>query len=74
MLTLFTIPKPFQGHIGMIQRNATQSWLQLQRACEIVLVGDEGGTGLCFDQSYGFGACYIRHFWEIGDETDANGC
>ena len=27
MLTIFTIPKPFIGHIGVIQRNAIMSWL-----------------------------------------------
>ena len=25
MITLFTLPKPFLGHIGMIQRNAIQA-------------------------------------------------
>ncbi len=29
MLTLFTIPKPFAGHIGLIQRNAIASWTLL---------------------------------------------
>ncbi len=43
-LTLFTIPKPFQGHINTIQRNAIQSWLQLRPACEIILMGDDEGT------------------------------
>jgi hypothetical protein len=44
MLTLFTIPKPFKGHIAIIQRNAIQSWLQLRPACEIILLGDDPGT------------------------------
>ena len=26
MLTIFTTPKPFRGHIGIIQRNALKSW------------------------------------------------
>ncbi|GAG41446.1 unnamed protein product, partial [marine sediment metagenome] len=43
MLTLFAIPKPFGGHIGMIQINAIQSWLQLRPPCEIILFGDEKG-------------------------------
>ena len=43
MLTIFTIPKPFQGHIGIIQRNAIQSWLKLQPKCDIILFGDEEG-------------------------------
>lgn len=44
MLTIFTIPKPFKGHINIIQRNAIQSWLQLQPKCEIILFGNEEGT------------------------------
>ena len=44
MLTLFTIPKPFRGHIATIQRNAIQSWLQLQPACQIILFGDDAGV------------------------------
>ena len=43
MLTIFTIPKPFAGHIGVIQRNAIMSWLALIPACEIILFGDEPG-------------------------------
>lgn len=43
-VTLFTIPKPFRGHIGIIQRNAIQSWLRLRPACEIILFGDDEGT------------------------------
>jgi len=41
MLTLFTIPKSFQGHIAIIQRNAIQSWLQVHPECEIILLGDD---------------------------------
>jgi hypothetical protein len=44
MLTIFTVPKPFRGHIGNIQRNAIQSWLQLRPACEVILFGDDEGT------------------------------
>ena len=44
MLTIFTIPKPFRGHIGIIQRNAIQSWRSLRPECEIILFGDEEGT------------------------------
>ena len=43
MLTIFTIPKPFIGHIGVIQRNAIISWLHLVPECEIILFGDEPG-------------------------------
>lgn len=43
-ISLFTIPKPFQGHIGMIQRNAIASWTQLQPKPEILVFGNEVGT------------------------------
>jgi hypothetical protein len=43
MLTIFSIPKPFQGHIAIIQENAIASWVRLRPACEIVLCGDETG-------------------------------
>lgn len=39
MLTIFTVPKPFEGHIGVIQRNAIRSWTLLEPACQIVLCG-----------------------------------
>lgn len=44
MLTIFTIPKPFHGHIDVIQRNAIRSWLQLGSACEVILFGNDEGT------------------------------
>lgn len=44
MLTLFTIPKPFRGHFGDIQRNAIESWRALRPSLQIVLVGDEEGV------------------------------
>jgi hypothetical protein len=43
MLTIFTAPKPFEGHIGVIQRNAIGSWRQLGAEVEILLVGEERG-------------------------------
>lgn len=43
MLTIFTIPKPFVGHIDVIQRNAIKSWILLRPECEIILIGDEIG-------------------------------
>lgn len=45
MLTLFTTPKPFRGPIATIQRNALGSWRLLHPACEVILFGDEAGTG-----------------------------
>jgi hypothetical protein len=44
MITLFTLPKPFVGHIGMIQRNAIQSWTRLHSDVDILLFGNEQGT------------------------------
>lgn len=43
-LTIFTVPKPFKGHIDMIQRNAIKSWLKLVPPPEIVLMGNEEGV------------------------------
>jgi hypothetical protein len=44
MLTVFTIPKAFKGHIGVIQRNAIKSWTLLQPRPEIILFGTDNGT------------------------------
>src|ERR1041384_2312036 len=44
MLTLYTIPKPFRDHIGVIQRNAIHSWTRLRPRCEIILFGDDAGV------------------------------
>jgi hypothetical protein len=45
MLTLFTAPKPFHGHIGVIQTNALRSWKDLDHGCDILLIGKEDGLG-----------------------------
>jgi hypothetical protein len=44
MLTFFTSPKPFRGHIGIIQRNAIQSWMRVHPDAEVILFGEEEGT------------------------------
>ena len=44
MLTIFSCPKPFRGHINIIQRNAIKSWTLLQPRPEIILIGDDEGT------------------------------
>ena len=44
MLTLFTAPKAFRGHIGVIQRNAIRSWTLLGEGCRVIVFGDEEGT------------------------------
>ncbi|MDR2745645.1 MAG: hypothetical protein LBB66_10720 [Desulfovibrio sp.] len=58
-VTLFSMPKPFKGHNGLIQRNAIASWLALRPRPEIILLGDEGGTAeIC--ATYG-----LRHIPDV---------
>ncbi|MCK5054003.1 MAG: hypothetical protein KAR65_06975 [Anaerolineales bacterium] len=45
LVTIFSAPKPFRGHIDLIQRNAIDSWLALGDQVEVILVGDEEGIG-----------------------------
>ena len=45
MLTIFSTPKPFVGHIGVIQLNAIRSWTLLHRDVEVILFGDDEGAG-----------------------------
>jgi hypothetical protein len=59
MLTLFTIPKPFNGHIALIQHNAIKSWTLLQPRPEIILFGDDEGTA---EVAKEFG---VRHVPEV---------
>lgn len=56
MLTLFAMPKPFRGHIGTIQRNAIGSWARLRPPCQILLFGNEEGTGEVANE---FGAHHV---------------
>jgi hypothetical protein len=59
VLTLFTIPKAFRGQVGVIQRNAIESWTHLQPRPEIILLGDDEGTA---DVAREFG---LRHLPNI---------
>ena len=59
MITVFTLPKPFVGHIGMIQRNAIQSWTRLHPDIDILMFGSEQGTA---EIAAEFG---IRHFPDV---------
>src|SRR5271157_3065656 len=43
-LTILAMPKPFHGHIGVIQRNAIASWTKLVPRPEILLFGEEQGV------------------------------
>ncbi|MDQ3877525.1 MAG: hypothetical protein M3290_04140 [Actinomycetota bacterium] len=58
-LSLCSTPKPFVGHIDLIQRNALASWTYLMAAEDVVLLGDEEGTS---DAAREFG---VRHVPEI---------
>jgi hypothetical protein len=44
MLTIFSTPKPFVGHIDIIQRNAIRSWKRLDAHVEVILFGDDAGA------------------------------
>jgi len=44
MITFFTTPKPFLGHIGIIQRNAIESWKRVHPQAEVILFGDDQGA------------------------------
>jgi hypothetical protein len=44
MLTFFSTPKPFVGHVKVIQRNALRSWRQVHPDVEILLFGDDAGA------------------------------
>ena len=44
MVTIFSIPKAFKGHVGVIQRNAIKSWTLLQPQPEVILFGKDEGT------------------------------
>jgi hypothetical protein len=43
-LTIFAIPKRFEGHFALIQRNAIRSWAALTPRPEIILLGADDGT------------------------------
>jgi hypothetical protein len=58
MLTVFSTPKPFEGHFAMIQRNAIRSWTLLHPDCEVILFGDEEGTEAVASE---FGVRHIPH-------------
>jgi hypothetical protein len=56
MLTLFSCPKAFRGHIKVIQTNALQSWVALSPTCQIILFGEEEGIA---EAASRFGARHI---------------
>lgn len=64
-LALFALPKPFRGHIGVIQSNALQSWNRLEAVREIILIGRDDGIA---DAARAVGASHIEAV-----QTDAYG-
>lgn len=44
MITIFSVPKSYLGHIAIIQFNALKSWVSLKPGCEIILCGNEPGV------------------------------
>ena len=59
MFTFFTTPKPFAGHIDVIQRNALRSWQRVHPDAEIILFGDDAGAAeVCRELS-------IRHVPQV---------
>jgi hypothetical protein len=58
MISIFTIPKAFKGHIAVIQRNAIRSWTFLHPNIDIILCGDDEGTE---DISKEYGLKWIPH-------------
>ena len=44
MLILFAVPRPFENHYAVIQRNALRSWCLLTPRPEIILLGSDYGT------------------------------
>ena len=63
MLTIFATPKPFRGHVAVIQRNAIRSWTLLRPTCEIILMGNEEGTAEIASEFS------LRHIPNIGCNT-----
>jgi hypothetical protein len=56
MITIFSIPKPFVGHTGIIQENALRSWRAISDK-EIILFGNEEGTEEAAEE---FGCLHVK--------------
>jgi len=44
LLTIFSAPKAFKGHVGIIQQNAIRSWLSLRPKPKVILFCNEEGA------------------------------
>jgi len=58
LLTIFATPKKFEGHIGVIQRNAIASWTRMNPRPEIILFGSDAGTA---EIAAEFGIRHVPH-------------
>ncbi len=58
MLTFFSTPKPFVGHLDIIQRNAIRSWQQVHPDAEVLLLGDDAGAAEVCQE---LGIQHIKH-------------
>lgn len=50
MVSFFTLPKPFEGHINTIQRNAIGSWRRVHDDAQVIALGDEPGLRRAVDE------------------------
>jgi len=55
-VTFFCLPKAFEGHFGVIQRNALRSWRALDQEATILVFGDEPG---CAEAAAQVGAIHL---------------
>ena len=60
ILTVFSIPKAFRGHVSITQRNAIASWTKLEPRPEILLLGSDEGTAQVARE------LGVRHIPEVG--------
>ena len=84
MLTFFTTAKPFEGHSGVIQRNALQSWKLLDPDVEVILFGDEDGVAeVCVElglrhephvERHETGFKYVNYMFERAQQIARHDC
>ena len=83
MLTIFSCPKPFQGRINTIQRNAIGSWILLEPKPEIILIGNEQGTAeICREfnlhhvpdvERNEYGTPLVNSVWQVAQSAAGTG-
>lgn len=84
MLTFFTTGKAFEGHSGVIQRNALHSWKRLHPEVEVILFGDDAGAaevsaalGLRHEahaRRHASGMKYLDYMFERAQRTARHEC